>query len=344
MGDPGGKRDARRALADADVQRGTRLARAAAWLSPYAARLGHGYFAEGVDRALCRTIHTAARRRTLFRFAPTPPFHELRRARGADAADEYAFRSPFVSPLRERNDAVVRHYHAGVERRALVVFNPDDGLLARVLVTRAFVARLTAAGLDVVVPMAPGTVRRRAPADRRRGWAHSVGAALAAIVQLVHDNVAVETWARAAGYQTVVAAGMGHGGTVAALLAATTTCFDGYLPMLAGAHPGWAWIPPRASAAGVHARALARDGVRRRRTLANLFDPVAPLRLAPPRARERCTIVGARFDPVVLPADVGELGRHWSVTPLWTCRRAEVPRQVVELATVVARLVTAVSR
>ncbi len=344
MVDGEAKPDAWRGLVDAGGRRGTRLARAAAWLAPYAARLGHGYFADGVDRAVCRAIHGAARRRTLFRFAPAPPVRELGRARGAHAADEYGFRSPFVSPLRERNEAVVRCYRGGVERRALVVFNPDDGLVARVLVTRAFVARLSAAGLDVAVPIAPGTMLRRAPADRRRGWAHSVGAALAAIVQLVHDNVAVETWARAAGYRTVVAAGIGHGGTVAALLAATTTCFDAYVPMLAGAHPGWAWLPPRASAAAVHARALARDGVRRRATLARLFDPVAPLRLGPPRARERCTIVGARFDRVVLPADVGELGRHWSVAPLWTCRRAEVPRQVVELATIVARLVTAASR
>jgi hypothetical protein len=322
--------------------RRSRLARATEWLLPYAARFGGGYFAGGVERAVCRAIHGAARRRTLFRFAPPPPFRRAAHPRGARWADEYSFRSPFVSRWRARNDAVVRHYRDGVGQRPLVVLNPDDGLLAHVLFARAFVRPLLAGGVDVAVPIAPGSASRRTPEDRRRGWAHSVGAALSAIVQLVHDNVAIEAWARERGYRTVVVSGLGRGGTVAAILAATTTRFDAYVPMLAGAHPGRVWVPPRACAGAVHARALARDGVRHRGTLFRLFDPVAPVHLPPPRARERCAIIGLRFDPVVPAADVRELARHWSVAARWLPRaRVELPLYAPELATIVARIARA---
>ena len=336
----GVKHDAWAAVTASRVDIGrSRLAGATEWLLPYAARAGGGYFGGGVERAVCRAIHGAARRHTLFRFAPPPPFRLAASARGALAADVYSFRSPFVTPWRARNDAVVHHYREGGCRRPLVVLNPDDGVLARLLLARAFVRPLLAAGVDVAVAIAPGTVGRRAREDRRRGWAHTVGAALSAIAQLVHDNVAIEAWARERGYRTVVTSGLGRGGTVSAILAATTTRFDAYVTMLAGAHPGRVWVPPRALAGAVHAHALARDGVRHRGTLARLFDPVAPICLPPPRARARCFLVGLRRDPIVPAADVCDLARHWSVRPQWLRRvRVELPRYTSELAEIVARI------
>jgi hypothetical protein len=189
------------------------------------------------------------------------------------------------------------------------------------------------------VPVAPGNGTRRAAEDRRRGWAHTVGAALSAIVQLVHDNVAIEAWARERGYRTVIASGLDVGGTVVAVLAATTACFDGYVPMLAGAHPGRLWLPPRPLARAVYGRALARAGLRSRRSLARLFDPVAPLRLPPPRVRRRCAIVALRADTVVLPGDVHDLAVHWGVRPQWIGgARSDLPAHAQAIAALLARL------
>lgn len=334
----GGKRCAWALVAEPRVEAGSPCwAGATEWLLPYMARAAGGYFAAGVAPAVCAAIHDAARRQALFRFAPPPPFRLVAPARRARAADVYAFRSPFVSAWRERNDAVMYYFRDGAAGRPLVVLNPAEGALARVLLVRDFVRPLLAAGVDVAVPIAPGSGERRAPEDRRRGWAHSVGAALSAIAQLVHDNVAVEAWGRERGYDIIVASGVGRGGTVSAILAATTTRFDAYVTTLAGAHPGRVWAPPRALAGAVHARALARDGVRHRGALARLFDPVAPLRLPPPRVRARCTVVGLRRDPVVPALDVRELARHWEVEVRWLHRgRGEVRRYTRELAAVVA--------
>src|SRR6185295_11166365 len=126
----------------------------------------------------------------------------------------------------------------------LVVWNHGTSACAR-LIERLFVTRLLAAGLDVAVPVAPGVGNRRDVRGLGRHWAATVGAAVSAIVQLVHDNVAIESWARGQGYRIVAVSGIGIGGTVAALLAATTARFDAYVPMLAGAHPGRLWLPPR---------------------------------------------------------------------------------------------------
>lgn len=307
------------------------------WGRPYLARArGEGYFASGVDEGVCRALHDGARRQTLYRFAPPPPFRSGARGRRPGEGDEYSFRSPFVSHLRARNDAFIRHHGGG--RRLLVVLNAVDPTVSGRFVEHTLVAALVDAGVDVVVPTVPGTGRRRAPEDRRHGWAHTVGAALSAIVQLVHDDVAIEAWARERGYATVVTTGLGMGGTVAALLAATTTRFDAYVPMLAGAHPGRAWIPPRALARAVHARAIARAGVRCRRVLARLFDPVAPLRLPPPRAAERCAIVALRHDRVVPAPDVQDLADHWKRPVHWLpYARRELPRHARELAALVVR-------
>jgi hypothetical protein len=320
-----------------------RLARATDWLLPYASRLGGGYFPDGVEQTVCRTLHEAARRQTLYRFAPPPPLRLAEHGRRAGAADEYYFRSPFVSHQRARNDAVMHHHHAGGGRRPLVILNPGAGLLARAVIACRLVASLRGAGLDVAVPIAPGSGSRGAREDRRRGWAHSVGSALSAVVQLVHDNVAVEAWARERGYRTVIACGLGIGGTVVAILAATTARFDAYVPMLAGAHLGRTWFPPRPPAHAVHRRALARDGVRHRDTLARLFDPIAPIRLPPPRACDRCTLVALRGDPVVLPGDVRDLARHWGTTPVWLPHaRIELPFRTRQIAALVARRALAI--
>lgn len=316
-----------------------RLVRVAEWLLPVGARLLHGgYFSDGLERRVCRAIHRAAARGTLYGFAPPPPLTRVATRAGTWSVDEYRFRSPFVSHIEPRNDAYLRHYRCEGGGRPLVILNHGTGTL-RAIPERLFVRRLLAAGLDVAIPVAPGSARRRGPRDRRRGWAATVGAALSAIVQLVHDNVAVESWARALGYRVVTVAGIGLGGVAAALLAATTTRFDVYVAMLAGAHPGRLWLPPRALARAVDRRALARAGIRHGRMLARLFDPVAPARLARPRASLRCAIVGLDDDTLVPPADVRDLATHWQVAPVWLARaHVELPFCVRELAAIVARL------
>ncbi len=214
-----------------------RLTRALEWMVPWGVRLVHGgYFHAGVERPVCRAIHRAARRGTLYRFAPPPPLRLVGTERGGSRADEYRFRSPFVSHQAARNEGAMRHYRSGAADRPLVVWNHGTGACARVL-EHLFVARLLAAGLDVAVPVAPGVGLRRDPVLARH-WAATVGSALSAIVQLVHDNVAIESWARGRGYRTVTVSGIGIGGTVAALVAATTTRFDACVPMLTGPHPG----------------------------------------------------------------------------------------------------------
>jgi hypothetical protein len=315
------------------------VARAAEWLLPWSARLLHGgYFRRGLDRRTCRAIHRAAADGTLYRFAPPPPLTLAARRRGALRADEYRFRSPFVSHLAERNDAHVRHY-AAAGRQRLVVLNLGGGTSRRLL-EHGFVRPLLAAGIDVAVPIVPGLERRRSPGDRRDGWAATVGAALSAIVQLVHDDVALEAWARARGYTAIVVTGLGIGGTVTALLAATTARFDAYVPMLAGAHPGRLWMPPRTLARAVARAAVARAGVHGPRMLARLFDPVAPVRLPAPRRADRCTVVGLRYDTLVPPADVADLAEHWGRVPVWLPRcHVELPRCTAELSTLLARIV-----
>jgi len=317
--------------------RASPLARAGAHLLPYAAAARGRYFSSGVDRALCRALHDAARARTLYRFGPPPP---LRLSAQRDAHDAYAFRSPFASPWRARNDACAQLHREPSGRRALVVVNVVGHSLTRWVLVRTMVTALRARGLDVAVPVAPGGGSRRTPEDRRLGWAHSVGAALVALVQLVHDNVALESWARELGYGTIIVTGLGLGGTVAAVLAATTSRFDAYVPVVAGAHPGRLWMPPRPLARAVHAGALARGGLRSRRALARLFDPVAPNRLPPPRARERCLVVGLRYDPLVPVDDVRDLGTHWGVEPRWIARGGvELGRWPRELAAMIATFV-----
>lgn len=316
------------------------LVRAAEWLLPWGTRLFHGrYFRAGVERGVCRAIHHAAARGTLYRFAPPPPLALAARGRGQLGADEYRFRSPFVSHLASRNRASLRHYRSRRGAGRLVILNHGTGLFARALLERYVVRRLLAAGIDVAVPVAPGCGGRRSLHDRSLGWAATVGAALSAMVQLVHDTVAVETWARGLGYHTVVVSGVGLGGTVAAVLAATSGRFDACVPMLAGAHPGLLWLPPRTLARAVHRRALARAGVRRGRTLVRLFDPVAPRRLPRPRTARPCAVVGLAFDTLVPPADVEALAAHWGVAPLWLPRcHVELPACGGELAAIVARI------
>jgi len=87
------------------VQRASPLARALEWGRPYLARArGEGYFADGVDTATCDAIHESARRQTLYRFAPPPPLRAIVERTDAGSTESYAFRSPFVSHLRARND------------------------------------------------------------------------------------------------------------------------------------------------------------------------------------------------------------------------------------------------
>ncbi len=314
------------------------IARAIEWTRPYLARArGEGYFADGVDAVACRVIHDHARRQTLYRFAPPPPLRLVVDRDSTAGGETYAFRSPFVSHLRARNDAFVA-WHRGARGRPLVVFNALDAHVGGRFVAESLVPALLAGGVDVALPTPPGVGARRAPEDRRRGWAHTVGAALSAIAQLVHDNVAIEAWARERGYRVAVASGIGAGGTVAAVLAATTTRFDAYVPICAGAHPGRAWIPPRPLARAVHGGALGRAGVRDRRALARLFDPVAPIRLPAPRPTQRCALVALRHDTVVPAPDVDDLASHWQRPVQWLpYGRGDLTRRVRELAAAVVR-------
>jgi hypothetical protein len=306
-------------------------------LAPVGSRLfGRRHFREGVDRALCRAVHGAAARGALYGFAPPPHFTRIARGRGRRPVDLHRGRAPLVNGLAAAGESLLRHHRGGGTRGALVVVNRGTGLLCD-LVARRLAAALVRTGFDVAIPTVP---------DRdEREWARSIGSALATIVRRVHDGVAVEAWARALGYRTVIATGVGIGGTVTALLAATTSRFDGCVPILAGTHPGRLWLPPRALARAADHAALARDAVRQPRTLLRLFDPVAPGRLPPPRTREGCAVVGLRYDTQVPPADVQALADHWRVRPVWLERsHVELPASARTLATVVAHAAARIGR
>jgi len=304
-------------------------------LAPVGSRLfGRRHFRDGVDRPLCRAVHGAAARGALFGFAPPPHFTRVATGRGRRPIDVYRGRAPLVNGLAAAGECVLHHHRGGGTRGTLVVVNRGTGLLADVI-ARRFAVALVAAGFDVAISVV---------ADRDdREWARSVGQALATIVRRVHHGVAVEAWARAAGYRTVMATGIGIGGTVTALLASTTSRFDGCVPILAGTHPGRLWLAPRALARAADHAALARDEVRQPRTLLRLFEPVAPGRLPAPRRREGSAVVGFRYDAQVPPADVQALGDHWRIRPVWLERsHVELPASARTLATVVAHAAAAI--
>jgi dienelactone hydrolase len=301
-------------------------------LAPLGARLfGRRHFRAGVDRAACRAVHGAAARGSLFAFAPPPHFVRVIAGRGRRPVDLYRGRAPLVSGLAASGETRLRHHRGGGTRGALVVVNRGTGLLADV-VARRLASALVAIGFDVAIPIAAVGAD-----DDEQDWARTVGSALATIVRRVHDGAAVEAWGRALGYGTVLATGVGIGGTVTALLAATTSRFDGCVPILAGTHPGRLWLPPRALARAADHEALARDDVRQVRTWLRLFDPIAPGRLPAPRQRAGVAVVGFRYDRHVPPADVQALADHWKVRAVWLERcHVEVPLAIGALATVVA--------
>lgn len=307
--------------------------RMAEGLAPVGARLfGRRHFRGGVDRVACRAVHGAAARGALFGFAPPPHFTRIARGRGRRPVDVYRGRSALVSAVGPTGETYLRHHRGGGTRGTLVVVNRGTGLLAD-LVARRLAAALVATGFDVAIP----TTASADDETRDGDWARSVGSALVTIVRRVHDGAAVETWARQLGYRTVIATGVGIGGTVTALLAATTSRFDGCVPILAGAHPGRLWVAPRALARAADHAALARDDVRQIRTLLRLFDPIAPGRLPAPRQRIGCAVVGLRYDRQVPPADVQALAHHWQIRPVWLARcHVELPLCSRTLATVIA--------
>jgi hypothetical protein len=318
-----------------------RWVRVAEGLAPIGARLfGRRHFRGGVDRAACRAVHAAAARGSLYAFAPPPHFARVTRGRGRRPVDVYRGRAPLVSGLATSGELALHHHRGAGARGALVVVTRGAGLLAD-LVARRYARALVAVGFDVVIAGTPASVEGR-PAHE---WAHTVGGALATIVRRVHEGVAVEAWARQLGYRSVIATGVGIGGTVSALLAVTTSRFDACVPVLAGAHPGRLWLPPRGLARAADHDALARDDVRHARTLLRLFDPVAPARLPSPRRRDGCVVVGFRYDHQVPPADVQALADHWRVRSVWLDRcHVEVPRCGRALASIVAHAAAAVGR
>ncbi|MCC6847510.1 MAG: hypothetical protein IT294_03340 [Deltaproteobacteria bacterium] len=309
-----------------------RWVRMAERVAPVGARLlGGRHFRGGVDRVACRAVHGAAARGALWAFAPPPHFTRVTRGRGRRPVDVYRGRAPFVHGLVSPGDAALRHHRGPGGARALVVVTRGVGALAD-LVARRLADALVRVGFDVVVP-GPGP----RPEGGEALWAQSVGRALVTIVRRVHEGVAAEAWARQLGYGRVLATGVGIGGIVTALLAATTSRFDACVPILAGAHPGRLWLPPRGFARAADHAALARDDVRNARTLLRLFDPVAPCRLPAPRRRDGCVVVGLRYDRQVPPSDVQALADHWKVRAVWLERsHVEVPMAVRTLAMVVA--------
>jgi len=318
-----------------------RWVRLAEGLAPVGARLfGRRHFRGGVDRATCRAVHGAAARGALYGFAPPPQFTRVVRGRGRRPVDVYRGRAPLVNGLAALRASLLRHHRGGGTRGTLVVVNRGAGLLADV-VARRFAAALVAVGFDVAIPVAEAGSDGGGEGE----WARSIGSALATIVRGVHDGVAVEAWARQLGYRTVMATGIGIGGTVTALLAATTSRFDACVPILAGAHPGRLWLPPRALARAADHGALARDDVRQPRTLLRLFDPVAPGRLPAPRRRAGAAVVGLRYDTQVPPIDVQALADHWRVRPVWLDRcHVELPACARTFATIVAHAAGSVAR
>ena len=310
-------------------------------LVPVGARLlGRRYFRDGVDRAACRALHGAAARGSLYGFAPPPTFTLMTRGRGRRAVDVYRGRAPLVSGLVAAGETRLQHHRGRGTRGTLVVVTPGVGAFAD-LVARRLAARLVAVGFDVAVPMPFGPSGEGGDGD----WSRTIGAALAAIVRRVHDGVAVESWGRQLGYRSIGAAGVGIGGTVTALLAATTSRFDATVAIVAGAHPGRMWLPPRALARATDHGALARDDVRHARTLLKLFDPVAPGRMPSPRRRDGAAVVGLRRDTFVPPADVQALADHWRVRPIWLPRgHLELPACADTLAAVIAHAATTAER
>jgi hypothetical protein len=307
-------------------------------LLPAGVRLsGSRYFRSGVDRAACRAVHGAAARGSLYGFAPPPHFTPIARGRGRRPVDVYRGRAPLVSGLAGGGEMRVHHHRGSGTRGTLVVVNRGAGAFADRIACR-LARQLAGVGFDVAIPFGAGE-----PGDRE--WNRSVGTVLATIVRRVHDGAAVEAWGRQLGYRSVIATGIGLGGTATALLAATTSRFETCVPILAGAHPGRLWLPPRALARATDLAALARDDVRQARTLLRLFDPVAPSRLPPPRRRGSGAVVGFRYDSVVFPAEVQALADHWHVRPVWLARcRIELPASMRALATVVAHTATTATR
>lgn len=301
-------------------------------VAPVGARLlGGRHFRAGVEHGLCGKVHGAAARGILWAFAPPPVFARVRRGCGRHPVDSYRGRVPHLNGLPGGGDTLLHHHRGAGAARGLVVVSRGVGALAD-LVARRLAAALVRIGFDVAVVSSAG----RGPGDDRL-WAQSIGRVLVTIVRRVHAGVAAEAWARQLGYRRVLAAGVGLGGTVTALLGATTARFDACVPILAGAHPGRLWLPPRGFARAADHAALARDAVRDARTLLRLFDPVAPCRLPPPRRRGGCAVVGLRYDRQVPPSDVQALAAHWRAGAVWLERsHIEVPLAVRALAAVVA--------
>jgi hypothetical protein len=329
-----------------DAPGGTTIARpawvrAAERLAPIGARIfGRRHFRAGVDRVACRAVHQAAARGSLFAFAPPPFFTRVVAGRGRRPVDVYRARPPIVNGVATTGEIWLRHHRGAGTRGTLVVVSRGTGLLAD-LVARRVAAALVRVGFDVAIPGVERSAERGGDGD----WARTVGGALATVVRRVHDSVAVEAWARQLGYRAVLATGVGIGGTVTALLAVTTSRFDGAIPVLAGAHPGRLWLPPRGLARAADHQALARDDVRHARTLLRLFDPIAPARLPSPRRRDGCTVVGLRYDRQVPPTDVQALADHWRVRSVWLDRsHVEVPLCGRALATIVAHAAAAIAR
>jgi hypothetical protein len=319
----GGRSDAAEP-AGAGLLAATALDEAVLWLR----ELRAGRETATIDTSLCRAVLERQRERGWLdepeRAHPVPPplekaVLEAASAPGLGAFESLAFESEWEPAEPELRDAwraagesrIARAWlwrAAGAARPALLLVPGHGG--GRVEVD----ARLTAAArlsreldVDVLVPVLPFHGPRAG--TRRAGFLHCDPLLVsAAIGQAIWELRRLAGWMRAQGAPALGVAGVGVGGTLAALLAS----LDG---ALACAVPAFAPLSPRSLCAGVRLDAWAAgtgDDV-----VEALLSLCSPLRFAPRAPAAGRLVVGARGDRFVPAGETQALAAHWQAPLLW---------------------------
>jgi dienelactone hydrolase len=319
----GGRSDAAEA-AGVGVLAATALDEATLWLRELRARRGM----PAIDTSLCRTVLDRQRERGGLdepeRAHPVPPplekaVLEAASAPGLGAFESLAFESEWQPTEPELRDAwraagesrIARAWlwrATGALRPALLLVPGHGG--GRVDVD----ARLTAAArlsrdldIDVLLPVLPFHGGRAAPG--RAGFLHCDPLWVsAAIGQAVWELRRLAGWLRAQGAPALGVAGVGVGGTLAALLAS----LDG---ALACAVPAFAPLSPRSLCAEGRLDAWAAGAGED--VVEALLSLCSPLRLAPRAPAAGRLVVGARADRFVPAEETQALAAHWQAPLLW---------------------------